>query len=159
MKTEVLNPFTIDPVKHSSDNSIAFHDESLTVQADVEASDINTIVRQFGVTGELPYGTIPPLTGDFSNYPTDYHTAQNLIIEAQDVFMQLPSDQRARFDNNPGNFLDFIHNDSNYDEAVNLGYIFPKESPSSTGGLPDPKPVTTSPTASPGVNDAAHSST
>lgn len=160
MKTTVLNPFTLDPLEHSNQHGIEFLDEHLTVQDDVEASDINTIVRIFGVTGEVPHGRIAALTGDFTDLPTDYHTAQNLVLEAQNIFMELPSQQRDRFQNDPGQFLDFIHNSSNYDEAVKLGFIPPKENPPPLqNGSPDPKEVKTTPTAPPGVNDAAHSST
>lgn len=158
MKITVLNPFTLDPAEHSDQTTLHCEDKSLTVQADVEASDINTIVRQFGVTGELPYGSIAPYTADLTNFPTDYHEAQNFIIQSQELFMDLPSSQRTRFDNNPGKFLDFIADDNNRDEAISLGFL-PKPDPLPTDGFPVSKSGETTPTATPGVNNAAHSST
>lgn len=122
-KTVVLNPFTLDVDAHALSHGISFPEASLTVQADAEQADINYIVKQFGLTGMLPYGRQAVTDVDFTDMPTDYHTALNLIHEADSYFMQFPADARSRFDNDAGKFLSFINDSANYEEAVSLGFI------------------------------------
>lgn len=143
-----LNPFIIDAKEHSSKSTFNTEGESLTVQADAAATDINNIVKQFGLTHELPYGALEPFYDDITDFPTDYHEAQNFIIASQEAFLTLPSEQRARFDNDPGKFLDFIHNNDNYDEAISLGFVPPRpiETPASDAGNVSP------PASDPGVS-------
>lgn len=150
-KIIVLNPFTLDPVQQSEIGAILCADESLTDQSQVDQSDINTIVRQFGVTGELPYGKPVPFYEDITSFPTDYQEAENFLIASREAFMELPSDQRERFDNHPGKFLNFISNENNYDEAIKLGMIIPPSPPAD--GLPDPKPASQPKDAPPGGSD------
>lgn len=146
-KIEVRNPFTLDQKEHSKRSAIIFKDESLTVQDDVQRSDINFIVHQFGVTGELPYGRIAPMTGDFTQYPDDYQSAQNLILEANQAFAALPSGDREYFKNDPGNYLAFIDNPENREKAIEFGYIPKPEPTPPADGLPLPKDDTSSTTA------------
>lgn len=115
MKTTVLNPFTIDPDAHSLAHGSFNDSPSLTVQSDKDASDINNIVRQFGLTGGLPYGKLTPFFDDVSEFPTDYHSAMNFVLEAQEGFMSYPAEVRSRFDNDPGNFIAAL-NDPNQQE-------------------------------------------
>lgn len=93
------------------------HDDGMTRQEFAEDSDINTIVRKYG-----SYATLgePPIFGDFSEVP-DYQTALNLINQARDSFMELPSSLRARFDNDPGAFIAFMDDPANGDELITLG--------------------------------------
>lgn len=119
----VLNPFTLESDAHSLSHGISFVDESLTVQADAAQADINQIVKQFGLTQELPYGNAVPSYDDFSDFPTDYHQAMNYIKASDDLFMQYPADVRSRFSNDAGNFLHFLSNSENRDEAIALGFI------------------------------------
>jgi len=98
-------------------------DPSLTVQADRESSDINFIVKQFGVTGRLPYGVAVPEYADYSAIPNDYHQALQFIDDLGDAFLEMPAQVRARFDNDPGLFLDFVNASENYEEAISLGLV------------------------------------
>lgn len=123
MKTIVLNPFSIDSDSHSNIGAIECLDPSLTVQADVAQADINNIVKQFGITHQLPYGMSVPEFADYSDVPNDFHAAMNFIRDTDQVFMSMPAEHRARFENDPGQFLDFVNNPDNYDEAVKLGFV------------------------------------
>lgn len=125
-KILVLNPFTIDTDTHTLNHGLACKDESLTVQADAEQADINYIVKQFGVTKELPYGNSVPVYDDFSDAPNDYHQALNFIRASDEAFMELPASLRSRFNNDAGSFLDFLASDNNYDEAISLGLVPPR---------------------------------
>lgn len=145
MKTIVLNPFTIDLDSHSNAHGSVNNEPSMTKQADVEQSDINYIVRQFGITNELPFGRQVPVYDDFLDAPTDYHAAMNFIREADSVFMDFPAEIRARFENDAGAFLDFVSKDENYEEAIRFGLVPPKDiqpkaaQPDKAGdGLPTP---------------------
>ena len=46
-------------------------------------------------------------SGDFTNIP-DFHTAMNLVRQAQEEFVRIPADVRARFNNDPGRFMEFL---------------------------------------------------
>lgn len=99
---------------------------SLTQQQFKKDSDINTIVETYTRTGVLPNHEHQPTYGDFTDFE-DFHSTMNRLLSAQDDFMALPASVRARFANDPGQLLDFIADSSNYDEAVKLGLVPPKE--------------------------------
>lgn len=95
---------------------------SKTQQQFAEEADINTIVRRFGLTGQLPNGVGMPLSGDFTKV-VDFQTAMNLIAEAEEAFMQVPAETRARFEHDPAKMIEFLEDDKNRDEAMRLGLI------------------------------------
>ena len=70
-------------------------DESKAIQSAEEESNINTIVRRFGISGELPNQVAMPQSGDFTNIP-DFHTVMNLVRQAQEEFVRIPADVRVR---------------------------------------------------------------
>lgn len=98
-------------------------DPSLAVQSEKDECDINTIVRRFGLTGQLPQGVRAPTYGDFHGI-SDFHEAANAIAESYEAFEQMPADVRTRFDNDPGKFVDFCSDESNRSEAIKLGLVF-----------------------------------
>jgi phage internal scaffolding protein len=114
--------YNYDTDAASAESALHCLDESLAVQSERDESDINTIVKRFGLGVPLPQGVVMPQYGDFTGV-TDYQSALNLINQADDNFMQFPADVRARFQNNPAYMLDFLANDSNRDEAAKLGLI------------------------------------
>lgn len=95
---------------------------SLTQQQFAEDADINTIVRRFGLIGTLPESWSSPQSGDFSGI-SDFHEALNLVTSAQQSFMEVPAELRARFNNDPGRLLNFLDDDSNKEEAIKLGLV------------------------------------
>lgn len=97
-------------------------DESLTKQSFKDECDINVILNRFAITGQLPDNVRMPTFGDFTDV-TDYQTAMNAAIAAQDSFMQMPANVRERFNNNPQQFVEFCSNDKNRDEAIKLGLV------------------------------------
>jgi len=106
------------------------NEPSLVKQEFAEESDINFIVRQFGLTGQLPTSVAVPLEGDFTEV-LDYQSALNAVIAADASFMQMPADVRTRFNNDPAKFLDFVHDPNNRDEARKLGLLVPEKAPPS----------------------------
>lgn len=99
-------------------------DPSLALQSALEESDINTIVRRFGLTGELPTDVAVPRFADFEEV-FDFQSAMNLCIEAERSFMRMPADVRRRFGNDPQEFVAFVSDDRNRDEAKKLGLLIP----------------------------------
>jgi len=102
--------------------------QDMTVQSDKDDADINVIMERFGRTGHMPPARDIPMWGDFSGL-SDFQGTIEQLRAAQDAFDTLPSNIRSRFSNDPGQLLEFIHNDANYGEAVQIGLIPPKEAP------------------------------
>ncbi len=129
--------FNYDRDAASDESGLFCEDESLAIQSAEEESNINTIVRRFGLTGQLPDQVAMPRTGDFTNIP-DFHTAMNMVRQAQEEFLRVPAEVRARFNNDPQAFMQFVEDDSNRDEAAKLGLLKMVEPPSGTpdGGPP-----------------------
>ncbi len=131
-------PYNYDTMQVSNETGLECLDESLAQQHARDETDINTIVRRFGLTGELPNGVRAPQYGDFTE-ATDYHTAMNAVISANNAFMQLPADVRSRFNNDAGAFVDFCSDEKNRAEAQSLGLIVgspsePTPNPAPEGG-------------------------
>lgn len=121
-------------------------DESKAQQSAAEETDINTIVNRFLRTGEMPRDLRAPTYGDFDEV-FDFQTAMNAVRQANESFMSMPAQLRARFHNSPQEFLEFTNNAENYDEAVKLGIVVPRTqeatpTPPATPEVPTP-PVKT----------------
>lgn len=97
-------------------------EEDKAQQQFAEESDINTIVRRFGLTGTLPQTVRVPKYGDFT-VVTDYKTAMDAVREADSNFMELPAPLRAEFDNDPQKLLEFMGDAKNRDKAIELGLL------------------------------------
>ena len=118
----VKNPITYDRDKNSDLAKFVFAKPSRTQQSFQSECDINNILRQFNVTGQLPVGSVQPQYGDFSGI-TDYQSALNAVMAAQDSFLQLPAKVRAKFDNDPALFVEFASDEANKDEMKALGLL------------------------------------
>lgn len=94
---------------------------SRTIQSAKDETDINLIVRRFGLTGQLPSGSPRlPTYGDFAEVD-DFQSAMNAVRVAEESFLELPSTIRSRFGNNPQAFLEFVANPENVPEIVKMG--------------------------------------
>jgi phage internal scaffolding protein len=121
-KIFVRSAYNYDVDEASVEAALTCNDESLAIQSAEEESNINTIVRRFGLTGELPNDIKMPQSGDFTNIP-DFHTAMNLVRKSQEEFLRVPAEVRARFGNDPQAFMNFIDDNGNYEEAKRLGLL------------------------------------
>jgi len=115
-------PYNYDPDAASTESGLHCEDASLAQQHFKDECDINNILRQFNITGLLPEAPLSPRYGDFTGIG-DYHTALNQVIAAEDEFMRLPADLRARFDNDPAKLIDFLDIPENKNEAIKLGLV------------------------------------
>jgi len=118
----IRNPYNYDTLAASNESGLRCEDATRTQQHFKDETDINNILRQFNITGQLPKKAITPQYGDFSGV-LDYHTALNAVIAAEDEFMTLPATLRARFDNDPQELVEFLNNPQNMDEAQKLGLV------------------------------------
>ena len=118
----VRNPYNYDMAAVSQETGLECQDPSLAQQHMRDECDINVIVERFGVTGSLPVTPIEPTYGDFSG-ANDYHSAMNAIRASEEAFMALPAKIRAKFDHDPNALLEFLQNETNRDEAIELGLI------------------------------------
>lgn len=107
--------------KSSALDCVALGDKGFAKQSFKEECDINTIVRRFGLdVRPVPEGTYAWTDQDFSGV-TDFRSALELVVMAEDSFMTLPASVRMRFDNDPGKFVTFSSDPKNAEELVALG--------------------------------------
>lgn len=118
----VRSAYNYDRDLASEESGLICMDDSRAIQSAEEESNINTIVRRFGISGKMPDQVAMPRSGDFTNAP-DFHTAMNLVRQAQEEFVKVPADIRARFLNDPQAFMAFVEDDANRDEAKRLGLL------------------------------------
>ena len=96
--------------------------ESKVDEAQAQLTDINLLLEPAKAKGllrhaikyEEKYDDIPALT---------YQDALNKVAKAGEMFDALPSNMRNRFNNDPQQFLEFVHNPSNADEMQKLGML------------------------------------
>lgn len=81
--------------------------ESPVQQQFKDEVDVNTIVRRFGITREMPSGRSGGVYGDFSGI-TDFESATAAVQRARDGFMALSPEVRERFGNDPGEYLEYV---------------------------------------------------
>lgn len=102
---------------------IVFEENSpYTRQEFKDEADINTIMAQYMRTGELPkINEVAPQYLDVTDM--DFQTHMNAIREAQELFDALPSQVRNRFQNDPGEFIDFCGDSNNRPELARMGLL------------------------------------
>lgn len=99
-----------------------FCDEPTRTQQHLrDECDINRIMRDASKTGMVAHITsVQGKYADVSGVP-DYHTALNLVREAEELFAAVPAVVRAKFRNDPGEFLAFVEDPDNAEELVRMG--------------------------------------
>lgn len=124
---------------------------SRTKQEFLAECDINNILKQYSVTGMLRHVSAKAGQGSYQDLPDpiDFQDSLHQVEAARESFMSLPSKLRARFGNDPVEFLAFCHDPSNMDEMRTLGLANP---------APVPAPVVKpEPTSSPGPRQSVAS--
>lgn len=144
---EVFTPFlrtafNYDMAAASLESGLSCEDDSLAIQSERDSCDINVIVERFLKTGQMPDNVRVPQSGDFTSV-TDYQSALNAVIEADDAFMELPPAVRARFENDPQKLMDFMADANNREAAIELGLVQAPKGP------PEPLSVRVVPDSTP----------
>lgn len=90
-------------------DSVALHTgtETLVQQHFQDEVDINTIVRRFGITRQMPSGQEGGAYGDFTGI-SDFHTAVAAVERARNGFLALDPEVRENFGNDPGAYLAYV---------------------------------------------------
>lgn len=109
-----------DPNLISEMFSLVTPEESLAVQSEKDETDINLLVKRFGVGPLSQMQVRRPTYGDFSGLD-NYQDAMNALLAANESFMAMPSSVRERFHNNPAEFVAFCSDENNLDELREMG--------------------------------------
>ncbi len=117
-------------------------------QAHAGELDINAIVRKYQKTGVLPTNALGKY-GDFSGVE-DFHASQDRILSAHSEFLELPPDLRFRFNNDPGELMEFMNDPSNLEEARELGLAAPAAEEGAKPAKSEPSDEKDPPTAKDG---------
>lgn len=128
-----------DPVAASAATALTCSDPSLAIQSQEPQSNINNIVKLFGLTGKLPILPNLPEYGDFTDAPTDYRDALARIEQAEQAFMTVPATVRAKFNNDPAEFFDRVHN-ATKDQLKEWGLAPPEDTQVALSSPPSPTP-------------------
>lgn len=129
---EVLDPRTGELVR----------EPSRTKQSFVAECDINNILKQYKLTGQIRHISAKAAQGSYVDLPEpqDFQEAMNTVIAAEDSFATLPSHVRARFGNDPSQFLGFMADPANAEEMIRLGLATKPTPPPSPPPSPPPTP-------------------
>lgn len=118
---------------------------SMTKQEFVRQCDINNIIKEFTLTGQVNHIAAKAAQGVFMDLPdsVDYQDHLNAMIRAQEAFQALPAAIRNRFHGNPAEFLAFCEDPANGDELIKLGLRQPPPRATAAGeaGGANPEPA------------------
>ncbi|WNK13440.1 MAG: internal scaffolding protein [Microvirus sp.] len=115
-------PYNYDADIESEITGLLCEDPSLAQQQFAEETDINELVRRFGLGQPMPENLNMPQIGDFTQ-ATNFQESMQVVTAANQEFKRLPAKLRERFDNDPGNLLHFLEDEKNRDEAETLGLV------------------------------------
>lgn len=116
-----MEPQHIDEILERIPVQVSFKGTKTRTKSEfADEANINNIVKRCINGAAMPTGSRTPLFGDFSDV-ADFTSAQTLIAEANAEFEQLPSDVREKFGNDVSALMDFLDDENNLDEAIELG--------------------------------------
>jgi len=96
-------------------------DEVIRVeQSHKDEVNINNIVKRHGMDLIARTAALQQFTYD-DNPNNDFQETMNAILKAEKSFSSVPSQIRKQFDNNPAQFMDFIHNPDNQQTLIDWG--------------------------------------
>lgn len=116
---------------------------SRTKQSFLQECDINNIIKSFKVTGQIRHINEKASQGAYADLPDpiEFQDALHAVKAASASFATLPSQVRARFDNDPGRFLEFMSDPANQDEIIRLGLATDNRPPPPAPPSPEPPPT------------------
>lgn len=99
----------------------AFSKPSRAKQSFRDECNINTIMKRYEKTGLISHAS--RYQGDYSDVSggMDYHDAMNAVLKAREMFQTVPAKIRARFNNDPGEFISFCTDSKNQEELIKMG--------------------------------------
>lgn len=120
---------------------VIYKPPSRTKQSFAAECDINNILKQFGKTGQLTHISSRAAQGVYRDLPddVDFQTSLSIVQQGEAAFATLPSRVRNRFHNSPEEFLAFLADPANREEAIKLGLVIPDPLPSPVPPAPSTK--------------------
>lgn len=109
---------------------------SMTQQHFKDECDINNILKSY--RGKIPTADEPAYFMDCT--VTDLQSAYEIAEDIGARFDSLDSEVRARFNNNPLELLEFVHNADNETAAIELG-LLPRPASAPESPVPEPAPA------------------
>lgn len=105
-------------------HGILFTEPSQTDQSSLEETTIDYYLRRYAATGIDPAaGRLEAAQfGDFSSID-DFRSAQTKVAAVKSGFESLTAQERAQFDNNFANYVEFILNPENAKAAQEMGFL------------------------------------
>jgi hypothetical protein len=97
--------YNYDRDEVSKNTALVCDDETLAQQNFKDETDLNIMIRKYGV---LPVSEVNWKEFDATVIPKDYQALQNMLLEADQAFMQLPAEVRKAADNDPTKFLAMV---------------------------------------------------
>lgn len=127
-------------------HQITFSGTGRTKQSFKDECDINTIMGRYMKSGQLDH--INRALPQYSNLEgIDYQESMYIVAESRTLFAELPAEVRYKFHNDPGQFLDFVHNPENKQEMATMGLLSPEAASLLYPATPTaPPPTATQPT-------------
>ncbi len=99
---------------------VHFKGKGRTQQHMRDECDINKIMSKYAKTGYVDH--VSRHGGDYGFADAvSFHEAMNVVTKADQMFADLPAEARRRFAGDPGLFLEFVQDDENHAEMVELG--------------------------------------
>lgn len=100
--------------------------DGMTKQEFLEETDINVLMKRFEKAGQWPPAPQrEPQYFDVTEMPTDFQSAMNFMIDAEDAFMSIPAEARFALGNDPAKFVEFAANPENLDQMRTWGLAPP----------------------------------
>lgn len=114
---------------------VSFSGVGRTKQAMKDSCDINLIMGRYLRSGNVDHLARHEPSYGFAS-PQTFHESMNVVRKAEEMFLDLPSELRKRFGNDPGAFLEFVQaRDAESGELLHLeemrelGLAKPAEAP------------------------------
>lgn len=82
------------------------------IQSFAESVDINYILTRFANGDTTALSKVQGVYGDFTHVPTSVQELQQRVVDAENLFYQLPVDIREKFNHSPSQFYAQIGTDS-----------------------------------------------
>lgn len=116
---------------------IEFGIESRTKQSHQDETDINLIMAKYVKTGIMEHSV--KWSGQYAFATAeDFQSSMNIVQKANEMFDELPSKARTKFQHNPAEFLAFVQDPANEDQLFDLGLSDIPPEPILIEGAPPP---------------------
>lgn len=129
---------------------------SMTKQEFVKECDVNNVIKSYSPRAMAAMVAENAARARYEDLPDhiDFQESMNLVRQAEATFMTLPAKVRDRFGQDPTQFLAFLSDPANLEEARKLGLakpapVVPPAPPSPTPSVPTPSSSTDAPSSPP----------